>query len=206
MMLRRVFLTFFALVLAAPALAGNKPEALIDGMAKEAISVLSASGRTDAQIKAKFHELLAEGFNLPTIGRFVLGRYWKEADAAQQAEYLKLFEDYVVGIYANRFKAYSGETLAVTGVKDVGDYTLVSSKIERPAGGQPVVVDWKLAKVGNGKWQVEDVIIEQVSMSISQRSEFATIIQNGGGKIEALLAQLRAKTKGAAAARAGKAG
>jgi len=195
-MLRRAFLTFaLALSLSWPALASaDGPRDLIEGMAQQAISVLGAKDRSDADIKSKFHQLLVGGFNVQGIGRFVLGRAARDITPEQNAEYIKLFEEYVVGIYANRFKEYSGETLEVIGEKSLDDVTIVNTRINRPNGAPPVLVDWKVKKGDGGQWRVEDVIIEQVSMSISQRSEFASVIQNGGGRIEALLNQLRSRT------------
>jgi phospholipid transport system substrate-binding protein len=49
-----------------------------------------------------------------------------------------------------------------------------------------VRVDWR---VRGGK--VIDVIVEGVSMSVTQRSEFSSIIQRNGGDIEALITHLQ---------------
>lgn len=197
-MLRRLFLAIgLTLCLAAPAMAAVNTEAaskMIDGMAGEAISTLSAPGRTDAQIADKFHSILQRNFDFNGIAKFVLGRYWRVATPEQQAEYLKLFGDYIVGIYANRFRQYSGETVSILNTRTDGDDALVSTRINLTRSPQPVAVDWKVTTAPDGTLRVADVIIEQVSMSITQRSEFASIIQGGGGKVEALLAQLRAKT------------
>lgn len=184
--------------LSAPALAATDLTAaqkLVDGMASEAISTLAAPDRSDSQIKTKFREILDKNFDFNGIARFVLGRYWRVATPEQQEEYLKLFGDYIVGIYANRFSQYSGETVSVVGAKPDGETgAMVNSRINLTKSPQPVAVDWKISPDDKGKLRVQDVIIEQVSMSITQRSEFATIIQNNGGKVEALLAMLRAKT------------
>lgn len=198
-MLRRAFLAAcLALSLTAgQALAATSPDAarsLIDSMAGDAISTLSAPDRTDAQIAGKFHTILENNFDLPGIAKFVLGRFWRITTPEQQTEYLKLFGDYIVGIYANRFKQYSGETVTITGVRMDGDDAIVSTHINLTRNPQPVQVDWRVASDADGKPRVSDVIIEQVSMSITQRSEFASIIQNGGGNIDTLLSQLRTKT------------
>lgn len=186
-----------ATVGAAQAHAAVSPDAaktLVDGMAAEAISTLSAPDRTDAQIREKFHAILQKNFDFDGIAKFVLGRYWRTATPEQQTEYLKLFGDYIVGIYANRFSQYSGETLSTGNVRQDGDDAIVTSKINLTRNPQPVAVDWKVTTGADGKPRVSDVIIEQVSMSITQRSEFASIIQGSGGNVEALLVRLRAKT------------
>lgn len=197
-MLRRVFLAVLFLCAATlPAQAAAPSEAaakaLIDGMAGDAISVLSAPGRSDTQIATKFHQILKQNFDITGISRFVLGRFWRSATPDQLTEYASLFEDYVVGIYANRFKQYSGETVSVIGSRVDGDNVIVSSTINLTGGAKPVLVEWKVSNDDAGAPRVEDVIIEQVSMSITQRSEFSTIIQNGNGKVDVLLSQLRSK-------------
>lgn len=204
-MLRRAFLAAcLALSLSAsPAMAATSPEAaraLIDGMAGEAISTLSAPDRTDTQIANKFHTILENNFDFQGIAKFVLGRFWRTATPEQQAEYQKLFGDYLVGIYANRFRQYSGETLSITSSRPDGDDAIVSTRINLTRNPQPVQVDWRVTSGADGKPRVSDVIIEQVSMSITQRSEFASIIQNGGGNVDALLTQLRTKTGASATA------
>ena len=42
-----------------------------------------------------------------------------------------------------------------------------------------------------GKPQIVDVIIEGVSMSLTQRSDFDSVIQRGGGKIDPLIEHLK---------------
>ncbi len=205
-MLRRTLLqkicglTVFGLLAtsaALPAQAAVSPDAakqLISGMASEAISTLAAPDRTDSQIRETFSGILQTNFDFDGIARFVLGRYGRTATPEQQAEYQTLFAKYIVGIYANRFKQYAGETVDVTGAKQDGENAIVSTRINLINNPQPIAVDWKVTTGADGKPRVADVIIENVSMSITQRSEFASIIQNGGGKVDALLAQLRTKT------------
>lgn len=199
LMLRRAFLAVLFLCAAAqPVLAAAPSEdaakTLVSTMASDAIAALSAPDRSQAQIAEKFHAIFKQNFDINGISRFALGRFWRTAAPEQIADYQSLFESYVVGIYANRFKEYSGETVSVTGSRIDGNYVIVASNINLTGGAKPVLVEWKIgASDQDGRPLVEDVIIEQVSMSITQRSEFASIIQNGGGKIDTLIAQLRAK-------------
>jgi phospholipid transport system substrate-binding protein len=63
------------------------------------------------------------------------------------------------------------------------------SQIIRPQG-PPIEVDWRL-EVNDGRYKISDVIVDRVSMALSQRSEFAAIIQRNGGQVSGLLATLR---------------
>ena len=54
-------------------------------------------------------------FDVPGIARFVLGPYWRVASEPEKQEFRRLFEDYIVRVYSERFAQYRGEALRVTG-------------------------------------------------------------------------------------------
>lgn len=163
---------------------------MVTNLADQAITTISNDSLNDTQRKAKFSSLLRSNFDTATIGKFALGRYYRQATPAQQTEYNKLFQGMVVNVYNNRFKEYSGQTVQVGNARKdekSGDI-VVASTINQPSGGQPVPVDWRIR---NNK--IIDVLVTGVSMSQTQRDEFASVIQKGGGKIDALLDYLRKK-------------
>ena len=49
--------------------------------------------------------------------------------------------------------------------------------------------------IDKGAFKINDVIIEGISMMVTQRSEFASVIQRHGGQMGGLLALMREKTK-----------
>jgi phospholipid transport system substrate-binding protein len=148
-----------------------------------------------AQLEPKFREILHEGFDVEQISRFVLGPYWRQADEAQRKEFMKLFEDYIVKAYSIRFSEYTGEQFKIAGSRPEGDNSaLVSSQILRPNGAPPVRVDWRVNKTAEG-YKIGDVVVENVSMMLTQKQEFSSIIQRNGGQLEALLKMLREKVK-----------
>ncbi|MBV5334014.1 ABC transporter substrate-binding protein, partial [bacterium] len=121
-----------------------------------------------------------------------LGRYWNVADETQRREYMTLFEKMIVDAYAGRFAEYSGETFKVAGVRPDGDVdSHVTTQIVRPSG-PPVNVEWRVRKTG-ATYKIIDVVVEGVSMGVTQRSEFASVIQTNGGQVDGLLKALRAK-------------
>jgi len=50
----------------------------------------------------------------------------------------------------------------------------------------------------NGVYKISDVIVEGVSMSVTQRSEFASVIQRNGGQLRGVIGLMREKTARAA--------
>ena len=130
---------------------------------------------------------------MPGIARFVLGRYWKNATSEQQEEFVKLFEDYIALVYSSQLAAYSGETLKVTGSRADSEGAVVASEIIRPTGSPPVKVEWRLTDQ-HGTYKIRDVAVDGISMAVTQRSEFASVIQRNGGQVQGLIAMLREKT------------
>lgn len=193
--LRRLLILLFAGFIAAPfpVAAADAPADFISDLGAQAIKELTARDLTQADRETKFRQLLTEHFDVPAIGRFVLGRHWKLATDAQKTEFLKLFEDFIVRSYAVRFTGYSGETFAVRGsTPGPKNTTLVHSKV-LSGSAEPVRVDWRVEPRGE-RFVITDIIVEGVSMSVTQRSEFASVIQSSGGKVEGLLEALRNKT------------
>jgi len=152
-----------------------------------------------AERLARFRQLFQADFDGPGIARFVLGRYWRSASEQEQQEFLKLFEDYVVVVYGIRLSNFSGETFKVRGSRTDESGTIVSTDIVSPNGDAPIKVDWRLI-TDHGSFKINDVIIEGISMLVTQRSEFAAVIQRHGGQVGELLAMMRERTKTANAA------
>jgi len=182
----------------APDAAAADPSAFMSEMWKRAVEIL---GKKTPQIErlARFRELFQADFDGPGIARFVLGRYWRSASQEEQQEFLRLFEDYVVFVYGTRFSSLSGETLRIRGSRSEETGVIVSTDIINPGGEAPVKIDWRLV-TDSGAFKINDVVIEGISMMVTQRSEFASVIQRHGGQVSGLLSMMREKTKTASVA------
>lgn len=176
---------------------GPSPRDFIESLAHEAVTALTASEISRPERIRHFRGLLADNFDVPLIGRWVLGRYWAAATDREKEEYIALFEDLIVATYVDRFDQYSGESLSVTRtVMEPGKDAVVFTEIVRPSGsGAPVRVDWRVHH-GEDEYRIVDVYIEGMSMGQTQRSEFASVIRRNGGSIEGLLKVLREKVAG----------
>jgi phospholipid transport system substrate-binding protein len=200
-MMRRSLLTAAFVLMAAvlasaiPAAAAADPTALISNLGTRALEVLGKNA-TPSQRVDRFRALLREDFDVPGIARFVLGRYWNTATEQQRAEFVKLFEDYIALAYSTRLAEYTGENFKVVGSRPDADGAIVTSQILRPAGAAPVKLDWRVTG-RDGAYKISDVSVDGISMAVTQRSEFASVIQHNGGQVQGLLTMLRDKTAGA---------
>ena len=202
-MMRRSLLTGLFVLFATASIAATPPVNPADAVAfmnklwDRAVEVLN--NKTDPAIReAHFRQLFRTDFDCPGIARFVLGRYWRTASAEEQQEFVKLFENYVVFVYATRLSNFGGETLKISGSRSDGDGVIVSTDVISPGAGPPMKIDWRLV-TDNGTYKISDVIVEGISMAVTQRSEFASVVQRNGGQVRSLISMMRERTASAAA-------
>jgi len=163
----------------------------IQDLGDKAISILADKKITDEERNNQFRNMLRDTFDLQTIARFVIGRNWASATPEQQKEYMELFEALVVKTYSDRFALYTGEGFKVRSTVPEGDKdTVVNSDITHPDGSAPTVVTWRVRQKAD-KMGIIDVVVEGVSMSVTQRQEYSSVIQRNGGDIGALIDLMR---------------
>lgn len=183
-------LMFGALVTFAQPAQAEDASGFINGLGQKALSSLTAPELDTAEREKRVRGLLRSYFDVNTIARFTLGTNWRNATDAEKSEYIKLFENMIVTTYAQRFSEYSGQEMKVIKATKASDRdTVVASQIVQK-DGPAIAVDWRVRNT-NGNMKIIDVSVEGVSMSVTQRADFAAVIQSGGGKVEALLDTLR---------------
>lgn len=160
----------------------------ISNLGNQAIQVISPS-IPPAQRAAQFRHIFSSDFDLEGAARFVMGPHWRELSPEQQQQFLPLFRDYLAEAYSARLGEYAGEPFRVTGSRQNGAETIVTSQVMRRSG-KPIEMDWHVVNRGE-RFLVSDVYVDGVSMRLTHRQEFAAIIQRNGGRPDALLAALR---------------
>jgi phospholipid transport system substrate-binding protein len=198
-MIRRSLLVAVFVLTAAASNAAPPPVNPADAVAfmnqlwSRAVELLSK--KADPAIReASFRQLFHEDFDAPGIARFVLGRYWRTVNEDEQKEFVKLFEDYVVFVYTARLSDFGGgQSFKVRGSHSDGDGVIVSTDVVSPGNPTPLRIDWRLITDNNGSYKINDVIVEGISMTTTQRSEFASVVQRNGGQVRSLISMMREK-------------
>lgn len=174
----------------------NQPDQIEDAknfinrVAENGIGFLENKEITQERRIARFRELLRNSFDMKTIGRFALGRYWRTATDAQKKEYLDLFQTMVVDVYSRRFNDYEGQNVEIKDARADGKADVIVTSVIVSEDTPEVQVDWRV-RFKKDHYKIVDVIVEGVSMALTQRSDFSSVIQRGGGKIDVLLDHLR---------------
>ena len=168
--------------------------AFVRGIGDDVIAILGdKANSTLAEREAAFREVMNRGFDIPTVTRFVLGRHWKSATNEQRAQFSAIFLDFIARVYASRFDSYSygGEQFTVrSAIADESGDTIVRARVARPSGADPVELDFRVRSKA-GSHRVVDLYVEGISMLLTHRAEFSSVINRKG--IDGLLSDIRAR-------------
>jgi phospholipid transport system substrate-binding protein len=156
------------------------------------LDILRDADLSDQQKFNQLVALLSGPIDLDLVARLILGRHWRTANEAQRAEYLELFRAFALHTLASRLDVYGGQDFEITGAKVVGRQdALVSTRIL--SKGPPLAVDWRVRELDDRSLVAIDVIVEGVSLIVTQRSEFGAVIERQG--LDGLLAELRRRAE-----------
>ncbi|MFO0989579.1 MAG: ABC transporter substrate-binding protein [Alphaproteobacteria bacterium] len=189
-----------AAALSAAAARAADPEAdaraLVTGMAEAVVATLRAGADKPAR-EARFREMYRRNFDNAGIAAWAAGRAFQSASPAAKQDYLATFETYVVKAYAAQLAKYKGERLRVDKVEPDGRYTIVVSNLVHPdpREAREIEMRWRLSPAA-GRFVVSDVVIDKVSMALTEKRAFADWVQEKGGTLDGLTQKLKEKIAG----------
>ena len=170
------------------------PGSYVISTTEKAIKTLTDESTDPQEKEARFGKLFDENFDIPSISRFVLGKYWKSATTTQKKEFIVTFRNYIVKTYSSRFSEYTGEKLTLINSENESNPKLfiVHTALNRE-DAPPIKVDWRVG-LKKDRYVILDIIIEGISLAITQRSEFVSVIDQNDGNVDNLIKLLKEKS------------
>jgi len=206
-MMRRMFLAVATVALLGSTLAteparadafARTAEAFVDSLGARAESMLTGDNLSEEEKARNVYAFIDQTVDVPTIGRFTMGRYWRQASKEQQAEFLDVFRDYVARSVTGRISQMASSSISiqkvvpVTASRPSAKDMLVICQIKL-RDRQPLGVVWRVRDTEAGP-RLVDVIVDGISMAVVQREEFGSVLRSHEGDIPTFLAALREKT------------
>ena len=181
---------FFALTVVTPAHAVDDPGAsvILDFADTGIKDVLNAEIEPQEQL-TRWNDLFVGFFDIPTISRFVAGRHWRRASNEDREAFVDVFRQYIVYTWYRRFDLYTGQTLEVLETAPDGENGVVVTTSMEAGGNQAFEIQWRLRNRDDGM-KIVDIIVEGVSMALTYRQEYASVIKRTGGGIPGLTGEL----------------
>jgi phospholipid transport system substrate-binding protein len=169
-------------------------------MEKTVSDVLVILGDKSLSLQTKRDRIQAiayERFDFETMSKLVLKRDWKKFDAAQQQEFVKEFREHLSARYGENLGRYENEKVEVTSHHAETNNDVSVKTVIRGGKFDGTPVDYRLRNAS--EWRVIDVVIENVSLVSSFRTQFADVLAKGGPA--GVLAKLKERNAARAAAK-----
>jgi phospholipid transport system substrate-binding protein len=180
--MRRTLMTMTAallLGLTATVAAALTPTETVKSRVDEALQSLSQTANPTAEAserrRADIRRAADTLFDFPDMSRRALGRHWTDRTPAEREEFTRLFTDLIARTYIGKIDRYAGESIAYVGERVDGEEASVRSRVVTAKGSQ-IPVEYRLHRV-NDEWTAYDVLIENVSLVGTYRSQFDRIIK-----------------------------
>lgn len=171
------------------ALTADEARTLVDKTVAD-INAIIASGKSEAGMLADFERLFASYADVPTIARSALGPAARQASDAQLAGFTRSFQGYISRKYGRRFREFIGGRIEVNDARAVKSYYEVITTAYL-AGDAPFEVRFHVSDRA-GKSLFFNIIIEGVNMLASERTEIGALLDQRGGDLDRLIADMAA--------------
>src|SRR5688572_16653510 len=103
-------------------------KAYVDTVAKQVLDVLKVETAQSTK-QQKLVQIFSTTVDIEFVGKFVLGRHWKEATPEQQKAYLTAYEPFILNNYAKKLIRYSGQNYKLREARDAGGQYIVTMEI-----------------------------------------------------------------------------
>ncbi len=197
--LTKKILTIFLLscFIAQPSIATEQEAAnFINDLASRVIALIKDSNINDKEKELQLNSLFLKAVDTGWIGQFAMGKYWRTLSPTQKSQYIDLYQNYLTGLYVPNFRKYTGNSVKVTGSKEVRPHEyLVQTSLTDASNSLNIRIDYQIIqKPGLENFVIFDIVAEGVSLITAQRAEIGSAMEEGD--FNALIALLIKKTNG----------
>lgn len=191
-----LFLTMLLSSNSFAAIDAEKATIFVKKVVEEGIEEIIDANVSQSQKVERFRELFNKDLDLDFIGKFVLGRYWKTSTSKQREEFIAAYRELNIRTWSERFDDFSGKHFEFQGTtpSNNSDQIFVNTSVDMGKGQAPAKVVWRVKQIGN-EFKVVDIIIENVSLVITARDEYAAFIKKAPGGVNDLINSLQEKIK-----------
>ncbi len=172
----------------ASALSSAEAEVLVNSVVADINKVIS-SGKSLNGMISDFEKIFKRYGDVSFIAGSALGPDARRLSGGQQNSYVSAFTGYISRKYGKRFNEFAGGRIEVNGTKQVKNYYEVNSTAFLP-GQSPFAVNF-LVSNRTGKNLFFDMVIEGISLRLSEKSEIGAMLDKNRGDLNKLISALK---------------
>ncbi|MFD2206369.1 MlaC/ttg2D family ABC transporter substrate-binding protein [Kiloniella antarctica] len=164
----------------------------LQALQEKAVSQLADESISEEEREKQFRTLLNENFDISGIAKFVIGKYWRNAEDGPRSEFTTIFEDIMVQRFLPTFSQYAGSDFQITKVVKKKTFYIVYSKIKTESG-EPAQVLWQIKNKEETGFIITDIAAEGISLRSTYKSDYTSALKSLDGDLSALNGKLRQK-------------
>ena len=128
------------------------------------------------------------------ISKFVAGKSWSSASKEVKKEYVKLFKKHLALNIASLMQGYSDQEYELVNAKydEKNKVSMIDMKIHNDTGN--LLVTWRVKK-SKDRYFVIDLIVADISLVVTKRSEFNSKLKKVDQKLNELNVVLRSQNE-----------
>ena len=166
--------------------------AFLESVTHDVFAKLDDSSLPQTEKERELRNVFRQNFDGPAISRFVLGKHWRKTSTAERQDFVDAFEEMNTRQFLAMVGEFSEEMFSVVKVQEDAakpSLSLVSTKIAQ-SDGEPISAVWRVRN-NDGQYKILDIVVEGVSMAITLRHEYGTVVKTDG--VDGLIAIMREK-------------
>lgn len=171
-------------------------EATIDDI----LALIVAHG-SQAETARNLRRIIEQRTAIGFVARFSAGRAWREMSDAQKSAFEDAFTGYIADEYARHFRRFEGQIddlrkfVRIIDAEDAGRKGILVRTEILPINELPIAIDW-LVSDRSGRVAINDLVVEGISMAITQREVIGGMIEARSGDLDRVIDDLRARSAG----------
>ena len=148
---------------------------------KKEIDIILDAYKNDSMSKETRFLMIEDTINYNFAGtgiaKFVAGDSWKTSDKDTKKEYIKFFKRHLALNIASMMQGYSNEEYALINSQydSKNKITLIDMEIYNNTGS--LIVTWRVKK-SKERYYVIDLLVADISIVVTKRSEFNSMLKN----------------------------
>jgi phospholipid transport system substrate-binding protein len=166
----------------------DKASAFVKSTGDRLVAIVNGPGSA-ASKRTAMTQILSTDVDVDGIGRFCLGRFWRQATPEQQKQYLSLFHEVLVTNITAKLGDYQGVTFTMGRSRSQDEESVVSTVVVRP-NNPPTAVDWIISNPSSAP-RIVDVVAEGTSLRLTQRQDYASYLTHNNNNLDALIAAMK---------------
>lgn len=170
------------------------PEKIVEETSSNVLNTINEDNDRLREDPALINQLINETvipiIDLDSMGKLILGKYWKKASEDQRASFIAEFKDMLIRTYAKSLVDYGHAKVNVLPARDKqeGKYYTVQSELSVGSGKAPLQVAYIFRKNKQTEWKVFDLAVDGLSLVKNFRTSFSQEIRETS--LDALIARL----------------